>query len=195
MLSARNTAPGGAVPHCTTCERTAVVNAAEAGVEFERARDWLRRQGVIINHPNLRFNLISGNELGRMVKQNGGHAFGATTARWSAGRCQEITISMRSGLPKAMFAGACAHELGHAWLNAQGIHGLPPVDEEGFCELLSWRYFRACDTPEAKYHATRIFESPHPIYGAGFRKVHGLCQRLGLAQLINLTAYHRRLPQ
>jgi hypothetical protein len=194
MLTSRNTAARGDTQHCTTCDSTAIIDGDEARAEFLRVRDWLHQQGVIFRAPDLPFRLTSSKELSKLVDAQGGVAFGITRTTIAGNRRPAITISMLSGLPRTLFAGSCAHELGHAWLQLNGIRGLPSIDEEGFCELLAWRYYTALNTPEGRYHAIRIGESSHPIYGGGFRKARALFRQYGFGQLVNLVAYYKRLP-
>lgn len=178
---------------CRVCRATAVVSLEEAGLELARARNWVNRQGVTIRDPNLAFKLASKRELD-WILGGAGHAFGMTRAVVWAGRKPEITITILRGLPRTLCAGSCVHELGHAWLWLHDAGALPPIDQEGLCELLAWRYYRSLPTPEGQYHSKRIAESPDPVYGAGFRKVCELVERRGFSQVINSLAYHKSMP-
>ena len=65
-------------------------------------------------------------------------------------------ISVLRGLPSILFQGVTVHELGHAWLAVQGVQGLPSWAEEGFCELLAYRFYKELNTPESRYHVESI---------------------------------------
>ena len=187
--------PGAEVQHCVVCEATAVINDRTARAEFEKVRLWLHRQGVITRDPSLQLRLTSLRELDKIFGPKGGLTFGMTHARIVGNARPTITISMLAGLPSTLFSGSCAHELGHAWLHQHEIRSLPTIDEEGFCELLAFRYYTSRATLEGEFHAARIAESSHCIYGAGFRKLRALCDRYAFGHLLNRLAYYKQLPE
>ena len=90
------------------------------------------------------------------------------------------------GLPKTLFEGVAMHELGHVWLIAHGVQGLPAWGEEGFCELLAYRYFQHLNTPVARYHVSSIEKNPDSIYGDGFRRVHALAEKYSFPRLLTI---------
>ncbi len=195
MAGGGATAGGDSVRRCAVCLSSAVLNDAEAARLFAAARTWLHQEGVLVREGSVGFELIGRRDLERLLGGSVGRHFGITRGHRVGGRLARITVSMVRGLPRALFAGACVHELGHVWLRQHGIDRLASSDEEGYCELLAWRYFGACGTPEGRYHQQRIEEVPDPVYGGGFRQVRRLCERVGFGQLVNLLAYHKQMPR
>jgi hypothetical protein len=194
-LMTRGGAPAGdPTPRCERCLAAAVSTAPEARVGFDRAREWLRRQGLATSGVDLQFRLVDRQELRSGPQPIDGLCFGRTKAARGPARPPAITVMIARGLPRTVYAGTCVHELGHVWLRQRGIDTLPAWDEEGFCELLSWRYFAALGTREGRYHCRGIEESAHPVYGEGFRRVRALCQQYSFPHLVNDLARHKRLP-
>jgi hypothetical protein len=103
-------------------------------------------------------------------------------------------IAILRGLPAALFRGVCTHELGHAWLTLQGIRSLPGWAEEGFCELLSYRFYQQLNTEESRYHIAAIEESRDPMYGDGFRRVRAIADRMGFQKFVETLKTTKRLP-
>jgi len=91
-------------------------------------------------------------------------------------------------LPAMLFQGVTVHELGHVWLIVHGIQNLPSWAEEGFCELLSYRFYTEMNTPESRYHARAIEQNTDPVYGAGFQHIRARVDALGLARFLDTCA-------
>lgn len=187
-------APDVDVRCCRICRATAVTDLSTARTRFAEAHAGLRRTGVIVQDASLVLKLSGLGELQRMIGTDRGVPFGVTRTLVSSDRPPSISVTMLSGLPEVMFGGSCVHELGHAWLQLHGVRILPPVEEEGFCELLAWRHYLAVPGPEGRYHAARIERCEDPIYGVGFRRVSEIAKRIGFGQFINALAFHRRMP-
>ncbi len=196
LMAAGSGAPSGdPVRRCRECLASAVLDYGEALRQFASARQWVSHEGVLVREGSVEFQLIDRRELERLLGDNVGQHSGITRATAAFGRAPRITVSMVRGLPRALFAGACVHELGHVWLRQHAIDRLAPSDEEGFCELLAWRYYGSRGTPDGRYHCRRMEEANHPIYSEGFRQARRLSERYGFGQLVNLLAYYQRMPQ
>ena len=104
-------------------------------------------------------------------------------------------VAVLQGLPTPLFQGVVVHELGHVWLVVHDIKGLPPWGEEGFCELLAYRYYSGLNTPEGRFHAAGIENNPSPVYGEGFRRVRAVADRVGFSRLVESLQTTKRLPQ
>lgn len=105
------------------------------------------------------------------------------------------TVGILSGLPLRLFEGVVAHELGHAWLHQNGVHGLTSKEAEGLCELLSFCFYKEGATEtEGLYHAQSIEKNPDAVYGDGFRLAHRQYLRVGLSSLFQFVKAHKRLP-
>jgi len=103
-------------------------------------------------------------------------------------------VAVLRGLPAALFQGVTVHELGHVWLIVHGIQNLPSWAEEGFCELLSYRYYNELNTPESRYHASAIEHNPDPVYGEGFHRVRAIADGMGFPRFIATMQATKRLP-
>jgi len=103
-------------------------------------------------------------------------------------------VAVLEGLPSTLFQGTIIHELGHAWLIVHGVKNLPSWAEEGFCELLSYRYYTQLHTPESRYHATGIEQNPNPVYGDGFRRVRSIADAIGFQRFMEIFRTTKRLP-
>ena len=127
------------------------------------------------------------------------HALGVTLSTTHTQNGQVIRtevngVAVLQGLPTTLFQGTTIHELGHVWLVVHGIKDLPSWAEEGFCELLSYRYYTQLNTPESRYYATGIEQNPSPIYGEGFRRVHAVADYMGFQRFIETMQRTKRLP-
>ena len=110
-------------------------------------------------------------------------------------RTEVSGVAILQGLPATLFQGVTMHELGHVWLIAHGIQGLPPWGEEGFCELLAYRYYQHLNTPESRYHVSSTEKNHDPVYGDGFRRVRTLADRHGFPRLLAALNTTKQLPR
>lgn len=109
------------------------------------------------------------------------------TAWTSNGRTVDSRIFIRSGMPAIHCEQVLVHEYGHVLLVADpvdfgftgGLDASQAVEEEGFCELLSYLYISQVGHPDRdrKLHAIR--ENSTPIYGEGFRRLWNRFEELG----------------
>jgi hypothetical protein len=109
------------------------------------------------------------------------------TAWTSDGRTVTSQIFIRSEMPAIHCEQVLAHEYGHVLLVADpvgfgftgGLDASQAVEEEGFCELLSYLYISQVAHPDRdrKLHAIR--ENTTPIYGEGFRRLWNRYEELG----------------
>jgi Protein DA1 len=130
----------------------------------------------------------------------GGQELGATlvtTYQWSQAEVQRIVngVAILRGLPSIIFEGTLAHELGHVWLIAQAVQGWPPSDEEGFCQLLAYRYYSQVSTDDSRYQARQIERNADAIYGEGFRRVRAMADAVGFHHLLRIIVSTKRLPR
>src|SRR5207237_957586 len=118
---------------------------------------WLANQGLAYNNLQPRVELCDRCKLATLMPgRKGTDTLGVTlstthTLNGQALRTDVNGVAILRGLPMALFQGVAAHELGHAWLIVQGIKGLPSWAEEGFCELLAYRFYAGTGTTEGRY--------------------------------------------
>ncbi len=191
---------GAETVRCPVCRSSAVESAIEARPLFSQAIQWVSRQGLIYNNLRLGLELCDRKKLGQFLhSRSQAHALGATTSRSYTQNGQvtrrEISgIAVLQGLPATLFQGVTVHELGHVWLLVQGIHALPPWAEEGFCELLSYRYYNDLHTAESMFHSMNIEQNPDPIYGDGFRRMCAFSDALTFPRFIEVLQRTKHLP-
>ena len=185
---------------CPICRSTAVETTDEAQPLFRQCIQWGSQQGLKYNNQKLSLELVNRAKLARYLSTHiEPHALGATMSSTYVqdGRVVRTEIggvAVLHGLPAALFQGVTIHELGHVWLLVQGISNLPMWAEEGFCELLSQRFYTDINTPESLYHAHNIERNPNPVYGEGYRRMRAIADKLGFERFIERLSATKRLP-
>jgi len=155
---------------CAACEATAVRVAEQARPVVRRVVRWAEGLGLVL-HPAfvLRVALIDRPE-------RPGHMGSTVLRRRVRGRrvhTRVLEVRILRGLPELVFGGVVAHELAHVW-SALRRWRLHPWAEEGFGELLAYRFYCDDGSPPARFLARRIEVNPDPIYGGGFRRMRRL---------------------
>ncbi len=194
---------------CNTCRQTAIDTREQAKPAFEEvARFFTNNLGLVFKGLNLRI------ALGNSIEYNKVY-FGDLTSVTGPGRGQIMGyinkamlsegtetrrlvdgISILHGLPRSLFAGIAAHEMGHAWLYLAKVDGLPSWMEEGFCNLLTYLYYKNNPTvPDGAYWMKMLEDDPSPVYGDGFRKVRDAFRKRGFAEAMRYLYEHKDLPQ
>jgi hypothetical protein len=103
-------------------------------------------------------------------------------------------VAVLRGLPATLFQGVTVHELGHVWLIVHSIQNLPSWAEEGFCELLSYRFYTEMNTPESRHYALAIEQNTDPVYGVGFQHVRARVVALGFERFLDSLRTTKGLP-
>jgi hypothetical protein len=185
---------------CAVCRSTAIESADEARPIFKKLIQWVGSQGLRYNNLPLTLELCGREKLAHYLSERGlSHSLGATMSKTYSldGRVvrSEVTgVAVLLGLPATLFQNVTIHELGHVWLIVQGIQDLPSWAEEGFCELLSYRYSSGLNTPEGRYHAASIERNSDPIYGEGFRRIRARADAMGFQRFVEVLQSTKRLP-
>jgi hypothetical protein len=185
---------------CTVCRATAIETSEQARPAYDRLKVWLGQQGFRFQQLPLRLELWERARIDKAVSTHTiNHTLGITLSRQEILNQRVLStkvegIAVVPGMPATLFAGVVAHELGHAWLIVHEIRSLPLPMEEGFCQLLSYRYYQSLSTPEARYHSTALAKDTDPVYGDGFRQVLALSERVGFDRLVEYLQKNKRLP-
>lgn len=185
---------------CPVCRANAVESLSQARPLFQDLIQQLNAQGLQYNNAPLQIELVDRLRLAQLLNgRSGSDTLGATShsthmLNGQVVRTEVNGIAILRGLPTPLFLGVCVHELGHAWLALQAIQGLPSWAEEGFCELLSHRFYGELNTDESRHHAKSIEKNPDPVYGEGFRRVHTIVDRMGLQQFVETLRTTKRIP-
>ena len=157
-------------------------------------------QGLTYNNLPLSLELCDRDRLSALLQSRAEpHSLGVTlssihTQNGYALQTRVDGIAVLRGMPSTLFQGVTIHELGHAWLAVHNIRPLPLWAEEGFCELLSYRYYMNLDTDESRYHAHNIEQNPSPIYGDGFRRIRTLADTMGFQRFVETLRTTKHLP-
>jgi len=198
------TYPDGRVV-CNICRETAVDTKERAKPIVEGVARWLYERGVRFDGLVLKINLGGAHEL----KGRGGDRSSPTgpgrgqvmgfilkTAEVRGGQRRRKVggVTILSGLPRDLFEGVVAHELGHAWLYLAHVDDLEPWAEEGFCNLLTFILHKERSTEEARHWVKALESDPDPVYGEGFRRVRAIFKRHGFGEALNYMFRQRRFP-
>jgi hypothetical protein len=185
---------------CAVCRSTAIDAIEQALPHFQQCKRWIAGWGFRFHQLPLRLELHDRTSLLEMLHGRAvNHPLGVTL---SSRRVQQgyafasniDGVAVLQGMPAMLFSGVVLHELGHVWLTVHGIESLPPGDEEGFCQLISYTYYTSLDTPEARFRASSLETESDPIYGDGFRRVRALAEHRGFGQFVEALRVGRRLP-
>lgn len=189
------------VIRCPVCRSTAIETREEAQEPYQRARQWVGNQGLRYNNLPLKLEIVNRATLARYLNERGEsepHSLGATMSETRMLNRRVIStevsgVAVLTGLPELLFQGVVVHELGHVWLVVQSVQQLPSWQEEGFCELLSYRFYSEVNTLEGRYRAENIERNPNPVYGEGFRRVREYTNRVGFQRLLDELQTTKRL--
>jgi hypothetical protein len=191
---------GSGSVRCPTCRASAIETIDQARPIFKRLIQWINAHGLVYNNLPLSLELVDRPRLSELLKGRAGtDSLGVTmsTTQTVNGRIISTKVdkvAVLEGLPSIVFQGVTIHELGHVWLIVHDIKGLPSWAEEGFCELLSYRYYTQLNTDESRYHARSIESNPNPIYGEGFRRVRAMADAKGFQRFVETLRSTKRLP-
>jgi LIM domain/Protein DA1 len=192
---------GAEIVRCPICRASAVETIEEAKPLYARVVHWASSQGLTYHNLPLSLELCDRTKLAQLLRErSGAHSLGATTSATYTQdgrvvRTQVNGVAVLQGLPATLFQGVTMHELGHVWLIVHGVQGLPIWAEEGFCELLAYRYYQDLHTPEGNYYALSTEQNPNPAYGDGFRRLHALADKYSFSHLLSMLDTTKRLPQ
>lgn len=188
---------------CKLCRATALDSKEQAKPIVEGVAGWLYERGVRFTGLILKIDLADARQMGARMGQPfdpGAHKqamgfIGKYTER-RKGRQRRVVqgVTVLSGLPRVLFEGVVAHELGHAWLYLAHVDGLQPWAEEGFCNLLSYALHKNRGTAEDQHWVKVLEQSPDPVYGEGFRRVRAIFKKYGFGEALNYTFRRKRFP-
>jgi len=188
---------------CPACRASAIETIDQARPIFSRLIQWVNNQGLIYNNLHLSLELVDRQKLAKLITGHAGtagiHSQGVTlstthTLNGRVVRTEVSGIAVLEGMPAISFQGVTVHELGHVWLIVHDIKDLPSWAEEGFCELLTHRYYTQLNTEESRYYAKGIETNPSPVYGVGFRRVHAIADSMGFQRFVETMRSTKRLP-
>lgn len=185
---------------CPVCRGTAVESNSRAQSILVSLRRWLGDRGLTYENLPLTVELCDRARLTTLLKDRAGtHTLGVTMSSTLTQNGQEVRtditgVAVLRGMPVALFQGVTVHELGHVWLIINGIKDLPEWAEEGFCELLAYRFYNETTVPESLFHAGNIEKNPDSVYGEGFRRVRAIADKVGFRRFVETLRTTKRMP-
>jgi LIM domain/Protein DA1 len=182
------------ITRCAICHASSIEVVEQAQLPFQECKQWIGRQVPLRLELHDRPTLMDMLQ-GRSINHPLGVTLSSRQMRNGSLYSSHVEgVAVLQGMPPTLFAGVVLHELGHVWLTVHQIEQLPPWAEEGFCQLLSYRYYKSLNTPEARFHAEQLETASDPIYGQGFRTIRALSDKLGFQRLVETLQTTRRLP-
>jgi hypothetical protein len=186
---------------CDICQPDAVTDDQEAANRYRDAVAWIRAEGLTGDGATrLPLRVVDARWFhDRFGHPESGLVFGVARHRtpdFGQGRSGAFhhDIAILRGLPDPMFQAVAVHELGHAWLTINGVDGLSDIAEEGFCQVLMYRFLIQASHRAAPGYAAKITRSDDPVYGPGFRMVDAIVSRLGFDAVVASLLAERQLP-
>lgn len=185
---------------CSRCRRTAIDSNAQGQPVLAQVRRTLARVGLDLGSVETPLLLVDQEEMNRHAaklhsRQPSGLASHAATTRNGVVVERTVTaIMILHGLPQEHFSKIAAHELGHSYLFMHGFPELPPLVEEGLCELAAYLWLRQQNTPEAAFRLRLMEKDDDPIYGQGYRAARRGLDRMALSALLENVRRRCRFP-
>ena len=175
----------GSLLRCPTCIVDAVDTQQEARIHLPSVRSEMAAIGVELLE-RVRVEIVKPAEINAVGGSPTGGVLMGLTDQWTGDRTRVRVAGIRivAGLPPTYFGRAVTHEIGHAWLAQRGHEWTAPAIEEGLCELFAYAWLKRRGTPLAETLRSQLCTNPDPVYGGGFREVHGAVQRRGIATVL-----------
>ncbi len=183
---------------CDVCAASSVETIRQAIPLFADVVRWTKNQGIVAGI-ELGVELCGRDRLVQLLHRPDHGILGATLHTTYFNNARPIRneikgVGILKGLPKALFQGVAAHELGHVWLAVHDVLAIPDWAQEGFCNLLSFRLHQQLGTQEDRFQMRSLERNPDPVYGEGFRRVRDMANRIGFENLIRSLRSHYTLP-
>lgn len=189
----------GKLVRCRACKSRAIETFVQAEPIFYTLVHWINKQGLSFNNLDLRIKLSGPTQLEKTLGYNNPRVLGVASRSThvfdnQSPKTTVIGVTILRGLPSGLFQGVTIHELGHAWLGVHQIVGLSDWAEEGFCELLAYRYYRSCPNPINRFYADRLEKNGDRVYGDGFRELARITHKLGFGRVLATLQSDKTLP-
>lgn len=146
---------------------------------IEKAMQLLDNVGIVPDRSRIVFEMVTREQMDKYGENTVGihFNFGVMSKIWAVEKHSLLfTIS------------TLAHEIGHAWIKQNGIK-VTDLENEGFCQVLSYYVLRTQFTKEGNYEAGRVRDFTHELYGDGFRLMQRKLDSLGWKQFLMLLKF------
>lgn len=184
---------------CRACKSRAIETFAQAKPIFSMLVHWINAQGLSFNALDLQIKLCNRRHLENILGHTNTRALGVASRSTHIHdnlhvKTTVLGVTILRGLPSGLFQGVTIHELGHAWLGVHQVVDLPNWAEEGFCELLAHRFYRAGPNPINNFYADGIESNKDKVYGDGFRELARIVHIIGFSKVIATLQSKKSLP-
>lgn len=185
---------------CRLCHKTAMHRDPDAQRATARVQGELAALGIETRDVAIPVRFVDRNALMRAMAggPHKGLAFlqGVATMETAPGGAKRGSVSLLTGMPLTVLEGLAAHELMHIWNFYNGPkHAF--AFEEGACNYVAsliWKARAEAGDLLAGYQIAQMEASPHPAYGAGYRRVRAYAEAHGLPALLATLRKRADLP-
>lgn len=179
---------------CGECFQRSIFTKVEAKPWIEAAAAWLYVKGFKFKDLALNFDLVGLKSLQQGISNSGGLIQGKIIKEIVGTNRRVKCVLVLYGLPSLLMQGVFIHELAHAWLFLEKIDGISLETEEGFCNALSYAFYKDANSQEAKAYMKVIEENSDKIYGDGFRMVRDAIKQHGANKVIESLKNFKSIP-
>ena len=146
---------------------------------INKAMQLLNNVGIIPERKRIKFELVTREQM---------DAYGETYIglHFNLGFGSKIWVVEKQSLLCTI--STLAHEIGHAWISQNNIK-LTEMENEGFCQVLSYYVLRTEFSKEGNNEARLVRDFADEVYGDGFRLMQRKLDCLGWKQLIMLLKF------
>lgn len=183
---------------CGTCSQDAVTSETTADRLVKQARALLAKAGIVVEHDNIEFELISRAEFSKLAGRTNTDSFGLThyekTTSWAMLEDKTFTIYLLQGQPSRHFMSVAAHELMHVWLYLNAPDDGESTLVEGSCNYAAFLVLNRLGDEIAGYVVKQLLEDPGLVYGDGFRRVKKLVDNRGVDYWLEHMKFDIQFP-
>lgn len=146
---------------------------------INKALQLLDNVGIIIDRKRIKFEIVTRKQMDTYGKTCIGLHFNLSFG-------SKIWVVEKQSLLSTI--STLAHEIGHAWICQNNIK-VTKLENEGFCQVLSYYVLRTEFTREGNKEAEKLANWTNEVYGDGFRLMQQKLDCLGWKQFIMLLKF------
>ncbi|MBE6187927.1 MAG: protein DA1 [Rikenellaceae bacterium] len=149
------------------------------GEAIDKAMRLLDNVGIVPERKRIKFEIVTREQMDEHSKR-------AIGLHFNLGFGSKIWVVEKQSLLCTI--STLAHEIGHAWICQNNIK-VTEVENEGFCQVLSYYVLRTEFTKEGNNEAIAVRDFADEIYGDGFRLMQRKLDSLGWKQFLMLLKF------
>ena len=197
LLSSTLRSEPSAIPCCSICAGISVTQPDVLLRQTYLVQGWLAREGLK-TPDKFSLALVSQIESGSGNSSDSDRVLGQASAvleyDLSGTRLKDASVKIVQSLPLDLCLGVLAHELAHLFLYEHDLTGWTPMQKEGFCEAVAYRWYTQRATERTRFFAHKMERNSCPVYGDGFRFVQAHIEKHGWEQTLQHIKRIGRLP-